>query len=296
MSAVPSSPEVTITWSLGVVVLLVAGLALVALVAVISVLLAAERPFVVVQRLKSFAGMMLWIVPALAVVGLIGVNEIYRIRVAETQSATVVVNPSANEAQPTGAPRPAAIQNASLPDTSTGQPDWAGTPPVVEGNRLLVPVSSQQWATRDEARQQLTELATKFVKEHYQNECPLPGNWNLPPGLVEEKIARQINIEVIDKDFGNGIRGNMYRAHVRLDLDERFRDMLRASWHDRLVVHRLTWLGSLLSLVTVVLGSAHGYFRLDDLTGGRYGRRLKLAAGALIAACGLTLLIVARSA
>lgn len=291
MNAVPSSPEVTITWTLGVVVLLVAGLALVALVAVISVLLAAERPLVVLQRLKSFAGMLLWIVPALAVVGLVGVTEFYRSRNGETRPATVVLVTSAAESPP-----PAEIEAALPPITSSGKPDWAGTPPVADGNRLLVPVSSQQWATRDEARQQLTELATKFIKEHYQNECPLPGNWNVPPGLVEEKIARQINMEVIDKDFGNGIRGNMYRAHVRLDLDERLRDMLRASWHDRLVVHRLTWLGSLLGLVTMVFGSAHGYFRLDELTGGRYGRRLKLAAGALIAAGGLTLLIVARSA
>src|SRR5205085_879819 len=122
--------------------------------------------------------------------------------IAETHPATIVVNPSEAAVQAISAPPPVELPNASLPVTSSGKPDWAGTPPVAEGNRLLVPISSQQWATRDEARQQLTELATKFVKEHYQSECPLRGNWNVPSGLVDEKIARQINMEVIDKDFG----------------------------------------------------------------------------------------------
>ena len=66
----PPLPRLTIGLSL--VALLALGLVLLAFVAVVTVLLAARRPIIPFQQIKSVAVTLLWIVPALAVVVLIG--------------------------------------------------------------------------------------------------------------------------------------------------------------------------------------------------------------------------------
>jgi hypothetical protein len=78
----------------------------------------------------------------------------------------------------------------------------------------------------------------------------------------------------------------MHRAHLRLELTPRFHTAVEQSWRGQVVEHRLLALGGVFGLVTLALASAAGYFRLDELTGGQYRRRLKLAALALIAAGG----------
>jgi len=47
---------------------------------------------------------------------------------------------------------------------------------------------------------------------------------------------------------------------------------LHASWDEQIVNHRLMELGGVLGLVTLVLATSAGYFRLDDWTGGKYRR------------------------
>src|SRR5262249_3714907 len=135
-----------------------------------------------------------------------------------------------------------------------------------------------------------TELAVNYLKTFYRDEYPLPGDWTVPVPLIDKFGVNSLVGEELDKDFGNGIKGKMYRAHLRLDLSSKLRQALHDSWKEQLVKERLTTLGSGLGIVTVMLAAVAGYFRLNEVTHGQYGRRLKLAAAALIGAAGLAVL------
>jgi hypothetical protein len=182
-------------------------------------------------------------------------------------------------------PTTALTQVLKVRETKPQPPDWAGKDPVPRGESVLVPLSSQMWATMREAEQQVTERAAAYVKEFYHDEYPVRGDWTVPVPVIEQTAVSALVGEEIDKDFGDGIgTKKMYRAHLRLDVNPSLRNALHASWHDQIVNHRLTELGGLFGLATLMLATAAGYFRLDDATAGQYRRRLKFAAGALVAA------------
>ncbi len=178
-------------------------------------------------------------------------------------------------------------------ETLPSEPEWAKIGPLPSDPGVLVPLSSQRFATLAEAETQVTLLAVDYVKKFYRDENPLPGDWTVPVSLIDKYGVNALFGEELDKDFGNGIKGKMYRAHLRLDLSSKLRQALHQSWHDQLVKQRLTALGAGLGMVTVMLAASAGYFRLNEMTQGQYGGRLKLAALALIGAAGLGVLTLA---
>jgi len=152
-----------------------------------------------------------------------------------------------------------------------------------------VALSSQRFATLAEAEQQVTSLAASYIKNHYREEYPLSEDWTVPVSLVEKHALREfVGEELEHKDFGT-----MYRAHLRLSLDSNLRRAVHDSWRDQIALHRLGLFGGALGAATLFLATCAGYFKLDDLTGGQYRRRLKLAAAALLAAGGLTIAVLA---
>jgi hypothetical protein len=338
---VPNQPF-SIGWS--VVALLALGLVLLAFVAVITVLLAARRPIFPFQHIKTAALTLLWVVPALAVVGMIGFRAEPRrvdhfVLPAQSQSAirgelrstsrqissktapTIVIAsetktaesvtgaaPIVAEAQETSPAASAGRRRQhqdvnlsnSLPadkvlkvlETRSGAPDWAEKEPQPSDKGTLVSLSSERFATLQEAEQQLTAKAVSFVKDFYHEEYPLTGDWTVPISLIERSALRNLVGETFNKDFGSGIQGTMYRAHLQLELNSALRQGLHDSWRGQIVSHRLIGLGSMLGLVTIMLATSAGYFRLDDLTGGLYRRRLRFAAASLIAAASLVAVVV----
>ncbi len=362
MQQIPS-PSVSVGISWGLVALLALGLVFLAFVAVVTVLLSARRPVIPMQPIKNVAVTLLWIVPAVMVVGMIGFVGLYftAVPVAHTsvheswsdgravvpanrmpakritRSATRKV--AARPETPASEPRPektvlvsqaeqtspeqstSAADTAEVPtaatvaggavtdslvansagaielsnkptsdgllkvlETSTCEPDWVGKDPVPNDKGVLVSLSSQRFATLHEAEQQLTSQVVSYIKEFYRDEYPLSGDWTVPVSLIERHAIRHLVGETKDTDFGNGIHGTMYRAHLQLELNSALRQGLHDSWKSQLVTHRLTVLGSMLGLVTLMLATSAGYFRLDEFTGGLYRRRLKFAAASLIAA------------
>jgi hypothetical protein len=171
--------------------------------------------------------------------------------------------------------------------TASAPPEWAGKDPAPGTDGVLVAISSQRFATIGEAEEQVTALAVDYVRKFYHDEYPLRGDWTVPVSVIEQNGVNTIVGEMFDKDFGNGVTGMMYRAHLRLDMNSALRKALHASWNEQIVSHRLTELGGALGLATFILATFAGYFRLDDWTGGKYRRRLRLAAASLFAAGGL---------
>jgi hypothetical protein len=172
--------------------------------------------------------------------------------------------------------------------TEKGAPDWAEKDPVATDDGVLVALSSQRFATLAEAEQQVTSQAASYIKNHYRDEYPLSGDWTVPVSLIEKHAVREFIGEEFEKDFGK-----MYRAHLRISLDSNLRRAVHGSWRDQIALHRLGLFGGALGAATLLLATCAGYFKLDDLTGGQYRRRLKLAAAALLAAGGLTIAVLA---
>ncbi|MBI3865854.1 MAG: hypothetical protein HY290_28605 [Planctomycetia bacterium] len=177
-------------------------------------------------------------------------------------------------------------------ETLPREPEWAKSGALPGDSGVLVPLSSQRFATLTEAEEQVTQLATGYIRNFYRDEYPLEGDWSVPVNLIEKHAVKALVGEELEKDFGNGIKGKMYRAHLQLDLNSKLRQGLHESWRDQIVKHRLTMLGTGLGMVTVMLAASAGYFRLNEMTHGQYRGRLKLAAVALIGAAGLGALAV----
>src|SRR5262245_10949767 len=352
-----SQPSIGITW-LGLFAMIAIGLAFVAFVVVMSVLLASGVHVISSRRIKAIGALMLFIVPAVAVVGLIctkweaarehtyhyepsefqtavettdlktdavkngpgissgTVKPVSRVAEATTRAAVIVDGHDAAD-EPgrktdrvrsqfasvkitEGADHKDGISAESMLQTicaasplsgvlrvrgtASAPPDWAGKEPVRGNEGVLVALSSQRFATIGEAEEQVTAQAVECIKTFYRDEYPLPGQWTVPVTVIDQTALNTMVGEMYDQDFGNGVSGKMYRAHLRLTLSPGLRDALHASWHDQVVAHRLKELGGILGLATLALATFAGYFRLDDLTRGQYRRRLKLAAASLIAA------------
>lgn len=194
-------------------------------------------------------------------------------------------------------------------------PQWT-TADNIDAGRELFPLSSERFATLAEAEENVTRMALKLIEERWRSEAARTLTWGSLDIRQEELIAagefpRQfarsaeswsmadmktfvdvINRravhdlvgEVMDWDFKNGTVGKMYRAHLRLDLTPAYHNEVRTVARSQVVAHRMQILGSMLGLVTLMLGTSAGYFKLDAATGGTYRRRLKLAAVAVIAA------------
>jgi hypothetical protein len=373
MQPIPSGPifGIALTW-LGLFVTIAIGLAFVSFVVVMSVLMLAGVQIISARRIKAIGALMLFIVPALAVVGTIGMHwvrshETARVRAYHSPStevrsasrgsktadqvqeirrasgkavkfasrsddgktkpapsvddgktkAAVIVEvedaPDEPASQTGRAPSqdgsgtvvngahqkdgipavfelqtPAPVEKLTgilrVRGTASDPPDWAGKEPLPSRDGVLVALSSQRYATIGEAEENVTALAVDYLKKFYQDEYPLRGEWTVPVSVIEQSALNSLVGEVFEKDFGNGVTGKMYRAHLRLDICPALREDLHASWHDQVVARRLTELGGVFGLATLMLATCAGYFRLDSLTAGQYRRRLKLAAASLIAA------------
>ena len=356
MQELPFAPSLNIGFS--IIALLALGLGLLALVAVVTVLVAARQPIIPFQQIKSVAVTLLWITPAVAVVVLIGYRlphsqsgpAIYEelrstirdtisepasttvpmslVTTAEIPPRTTAITAEAEQTAPLGETKttgPGATPAVEVPlhriaqdspatevrstgdvsfnspaldgvlkvlEARAGAPDWAGKEPVPGDHGILISLSSQRFATLREAEQQVTAQAVSYVKQFYHDEYPLSGDWTVPVAVIEKNAVHNLVGEAIDKDFGNGIHGTMYRAHLQLELNSAMRKALHDSWHGQIVSHRLTVLGSMLGLLTLMLATSAGYFRLDNLSGGLYRRRLKFAAVSLIAAGSLAALVI----
>lgn len=303
--------------------LAVGVLALLAIGLVVTVLVASRHSLVAWQKLKAALAVLIWVVPAGALIGWIAQRSDRHFVDFPAHPAQVgVAHPShggdvhspGGPGQPTqvsvstAAPGGRAVSTVSHDSVATmpiaveseetaprlkvrrissDDPRWGEETRIVEG-RELHSISSQRFATLAEAEEQATQQLLARIQAHFQSQPPIEGSSARLVELANQFAVKDFVGEVIDKyDFGNGITAKMYRAHVRFDFSPQLHDALSAHWRRNTVEHRIGILGGMLGLVTMMLGTAAGYFRLDDATGGKYRTRLKLAAALVVAAGGL---------
>jgi hypothetical protein len=270
--------EVVPTWVGLMLLAAIVGLLLVSAIVVGAVLVAAGRSPLSWPRVKSMAATGVWVGCAAGVVALVG------LRAARTQYTAEKVPELESAAFEQSEQQP----RLTIRQTSSDAPEWAVQPASGTETQNLVVLTSQRFATLEEAEMQITEKAAAEIREHCRREDPDGCSGEVPVRLINEYAVRELIGEVLDQDFGNGIKGKMYRAHLKLDLgNPTLQTAVQRLWHSQVAEQRLVVLGTAAGLITLMLGAAAGFFRLDDLTGGQYRGRLKLAAASLIAAGGL---------
>lgn len=251
-----------------------------AVVVIISVLRSSPKQIFPVQQVKSAFSVLLWIVPAAAVVVLIGMKTGAALTgtVPDNSSAQASVE-RAIELESTSGPVLLRIQQQS-----SDPPDWAAFAQKPTEDESLVVLSSGRFVTIDEVEQDVTGKAHELVTQKFRNEYPVKGDFDVPVALIDRHAVKGFVAQQFRKDFGKGIEADMYQGHLKLELTTALRDAVYANWRGQLIERRLVSLGSIAGLVTLMLATAAGYLRLDDLTGGAFRRRLKLAAASVIAA------------
>lgn len=154
---------------------------------------------------------------------------------------------------------------------------------VVDGDRVLRHVQSQQYATVEEAEAEALREAAQIASRDLHEYQAYTVGWNVPKELVRNHAIRGRHIEKIERDFGQ-FTAQMYRAHMQVELSPETRQNFQPAWKEQLVQRRLTVMGSVVGLLTVILIAAASYLRLDAATHGAHRRGLQWAAASLVAA------------
>jgi hypothetical protein len=188
-------------------------------------------------------------------------------------------NSATTDAKPAEAPIAEAI-----PSTAK-LPDWVNEKDLaVNGKRLLV-LTSQQFATVQEADDHVMQQAQKVVVEDMKQKYGYEG---LPPVSsrdIETRAYGRRHVEQIDRVSGANTF-TVYRVYRQLEMSPALRSAIEPQWREQIAGKRLGVLGTLAGMMTFTLAIAAAYFRLDARTGSAYRRRLRLAAVCLIAAGG----------
>jgi hypothetical protein len=270
-------------------ILLVAGCALFlllgALIIAITVARASQRPIPGMQAVKSGLSILAWVIPAVAVVGYVGLRsgELFH----EAPRAVALLPASMTASLPAA---PITKTRLSARSTVAEPPEWSKTaqeqPAPPESERVI---SSGKFASLEEAEQDVTNKALQLLDSRFREE--LKSDARLTVDLIDRYAVNDLVVERFEKQFdltdGRQLSAPMYVAHLKLELAPGLRDAVYANWASELVNRRITTLGGMTALVTLMLGTAAVYFRLNEATGGAHQRRLKFAAAFVLGAVSL---------
>lgn len=155
--------------------------------------------------------------------------------------------------------------------------DWS-EPPVVY--RV---VTSERWATREEARRDALERAGDVAREFAaQVDSRLGASWQVPLWLVQDRLIREEFTEEVDWSYSS--LAPMYQSHLLVELSPAKRELMLDQWQHSVTQARVRQLGAGFGFVLVCLMTLLGYLRLDDATRGYYTGWLRTAAFGVVAA------------
>ncbi len=147
-------------------------------------------------------------------------------------------------------------------------PSWLEPSEIDRGDLKLVVVSSQRWATREEAIQQVGLQVVRVLKQDFMEHEPQAFHpWLLRQAQTKVAMREPIYVESYRQDLGT-YEAVMYRAHTQIELSQSIRDHIRPIWREQVVDERLWEVGSLFGAATLVFGFiAMGFKTLPLLSG-----------------------------
>lgn len=162
---------------------------------------------------------------------------------------------------------------------SSARPEWTQRHGWSQSPIRYRVVSSERWATREEALKDAVARAVPVAQEFAAEANPrITPSWQVPPRVIYDRLVRDEHVETVDWTYGS-----MYRAHLLLELSPERRDNLISEWRQWVLERRLTQLGAGLGFVLICLSSVLGYLRLDEATRGYYSGWLRAGLVATVA-------------
>lgn len=218
-------------------------------------------------------------------------GEVKSLKVEVSTGGGTSVEVSASRSESTEPPAAAKAERTEDSPFGSEPPEWVDGGEIDTESGRLVVVNSEQFPEKQLAEQDALEEAVRVVRADFGESYNVRGNWSLAPDLVRERAVKETWFERISRSTGQN-RFYVYRAYQQVELSPEVRQAVWTSWRDQVVSRRLWILGGLLGFVTLMLGTAATYLRLDAVTGGNYRRRLKLASVSLLVAGGLALAVL----
>ncbi len=213
----------------------------------------------------------------------------------DSATSTVNISPITNLNEELGKVAPKTASRLTPRGETSSTPAWSGAERNPNDDKSRPVFRSGRYMTPEEATADVTTKAVEYVQRRFQSE--LDPAVRVTAAVIDRAGVDELVLEKYQKvdelTDGRKLAVWMYIAHLKLNVGENLRNAVYADYRQSVVNQRLKVLGGGLGLVTLLLGTVAMYFRLDDATSGQYRTRLKLAAGAVIAAVGIAASVVA---
>ncbi|MCY2965161.1 MAG: hypothetical protein NT069_16260 [Planctomycetota bacterium] len=213
----------------------------------------------------------------------------------DSGTVTVGISPITNLNEELGKVAPKTASRLTPRGETSSTPAWSGAERNPNDDKNRPVFRSGRYMTPEEATADVTTKAVEYVQRRFQSE--LDPAVRVTATVIDRSGVDELVLEKYQKvdelTDGRKLAVWMYIAHLKLNVGENLRNAVYADYRQSVVNQRLKVLGGGLGLVTLLLGTVAMYFRLDDATSGKYRTRLKLAAGAVIAAVGIAASVVA---
>jgi hypothetical protein len=140
-------------------------------------------------------------------------------------------------------------------EKSMERPDWIRSSKMQDGDVIKVVLSSKQYATIDEATEELVGAARTLLAQDFETvfHTTAAGILDLPLLELKSLAVREQYVETIDRDFGNFF-APMHRVWWQLELSPQVRMRLREVWRTRVQETRTGTIVETLLAMTAALG------------------------------------------
>ncbi len=183
-------------------------------------------------------------------------------------------------------------ESASPARAAPQRPAWVDQPRENDGDCTRIVLTSQQYATKEEAEQELRVAAVKLVEQdlqRIQTGSFRPQSWRPSADDVIAHAVQQRYDEIAERDFGK-FTHPMIRVSWQVELSPRVRTEFAQAWRRELISFRILLVAGVASLFAMLASASVMYFRLDTRTRGQSRGGLKLLATSAMA--GWLLLVI----
>ncbi len=188
------------------------------------------------------------------------------------ESAPVATSPSLTP--------PVGQDHAPVLKLAPQRPTWVDQTRVIDGDCTRIVLTSQQYATKEEAEQELRVAAVKLVEQdlqRIQTGSFRPQSWRPSADDVIAHAVQHRYEETAERDFGS-FSHPMTRVSWQVELSPRVRTEFAPAWRRELISFRIMWVAGVASIFAMLASASLMYFRLDTRTQGQSRGRLKLLA------------------
>jgi hypothetical protein len=170
----------------------------------------------------------------------------------------------------------------SLNTTSASIPEWVNEKSILADDKRLIVLSSQQYATAEDADADIINQARNNIREELRQAYHYDGEPPIPQKDIDKYFGRR-HVEQITRHAGSHTF-QVFRVHRQLELSNAVRRTFEPLWRNQNGRQRLWGLTTVAGFLTLVIATLAAYFRIDTRTGSAYRGRLRFAAACLILA------------